>query len=79
MEYVDSRLTIRNLFRIRPWRRVCKFFDEDISLCSIYENRPIKCDVDALFEIYFSQEMTKKEYYELNYKACHGLRKNSKT
>ena len=46
---------------------VCKFFDEDISLCTIYENRPIKCNVDAMFETYFSQRMTREEYEEINY------------
>ena len=55
---------------------VCKFFDEDTSLCSIYENRPIKCNVDAIFELYFSQKKTKEEYYELNYKACRELKKS---
>lgn len=54
---------------------VCKFFDEDTSYCSIYENRPLKCNVDALFEVYFSRKMTRKEYYDLNYKACCELRK----
>lgn len=55
---------------------ICKFFDEDKSLCSIYENRPIECNVDAMFELYFSQKMTKEEYYELNYKACRKLKKS---
>lgn len=54
---------------------ICKFFDEDKSLCSIYENRPVECNVDAMFELYFSQKMTKEEYYELNYKACRKLKK----
>jgi hypothetical protein len=54
---------------------VCKFLNEDTSLCTIYENRPIKCNVDALFDAYFSQRMTREVYEELNYKACQELKK----
>lgn len=56
---------------------VCKFFNEDTSLCSIYNDRPIECNVDAMFEMYFSQKMSKKEYYEINYKGCYELKKLS--
>lgn len=55
---------------------VCKYFDESSSLCTIYDNRPIECNVDAMFELRFWQTMTKEEYYELNYKGCREL-KNS--
>ena len=53
---------------------VSKFFDEDTSLCTIYEKRPTKCNVDAMFEAYFSQQMTREEYEELNYRACRELK-----
>jgi hypothetical protein len=53
---------------------VCRFLDEETSLCTIYENRPIKCNVDAMFETYFSREMTREEYEELNYTACRELK-----
>lgn len=56
---------------------VCKFFDEATSLCSIYKDRPIKCNVDAMFEVYFSHKMTREEYEELNYKACLELKKRA--
>lgn len=54
---------------------ICKYFDDKTSLCSIYENRPIKCNVDAMYDIYFVNIMTKKEYYDLNYKFCEKLKK----
>lgn len=54
---------------------VCKFFDEKSSLCSIYENRPIECNIDAMYNAFFSIKMTKAEYYELNYSSCKELKK----
>lgn len=56
---------------------ICKFFDEQTSLCSIYENRPIQCNVEAMYEAYFFSKMTKEEYYELNYKACQELKRRN--
>lgn len=42
--------------------------------CSIYDNRPIICRIDDAYEVFFKDIMTKKEYYELNYKACDILK-----
>ena len=53
---------------------VCKYFDEETALCSIYENRPLICNVDALYEHLFFGIMPKEEYYEINYKACVKLK-----
>lgn len=53
---------------------ICKYFDTDSNLCTIYENRPILCNIDEAFKIYFAYKMTKEEYYELNYKACKQLK-----
>ena len=53
---------------------ICKYFDIEKSLCTIYENRPVKCNVDKMFELYFYNEMSKDEYYRLNYNACKKLK-----
>jgi len=57
---------------------VCKFLDEKTNLCKIYENRPLICRVDEMYKVYFCKFLTKKEYYELNYRACEILKLNSK-
>lgn len=57
---------------------VCKFLDEKTSLCTIYKNRPTKCNIDAMYELYFSKKLSKEEYYDLNYKSCQIL-KNMKS
>lgn len=49
---------------------VCQYFDDKSKLCTIYENRPIFCRVDEMYELYFKKNMTKEEYYNLNYKSC---------
>lgn len=51
---------------------VCKYLTGN--LCSIYENRPLLCQVDECFEIYFSQIITREEYYKLNEIQCKRLK-----
>lgn len=43
--------------------------------CSIYEKRPVLCNIDKSYELYFSDAMTLEEYYKLNYEACEILKK----
>ena len=57
---------------------VCKYFDEVSKLCSIYERRPSKCNVDKMYDILYKSEMSKKEYYELNYNICNLLKKGKR-
>ncbi len=54
---------------------VCKFFDEQKKLCSIYYERPDKCNIDRIYDLFFKDNMSKEEYYDLNYKACKKLKK----
>lgn len=53
---------------------ICKFFDENTNLCSIYYNRPILCRVDDMYEKYYHKVMTRDEYYNLNYDACEKIK-----
>lgn len=53
----------------------CIHFDRQSNLCTIYENRPIKCQIDTMYKLYFSY-MTKEEYHQLNYEACQLLKNN---
>lgn len=57
---------------------VCKYFDEVSKLCSIYERRPSKCNIDKMYDILYKSEMSKKEYYELNYNICDLLKKGER-
>ena len=46
--------------------------------CSIYDKRPVICNVDKCYELYFSNIMTLEEYYKKNMEACEML-KNKKS
>lgn len=52
---------------------VCKYLQGD--LCSIYENRPLKCRIDEGYEAFYKDSMSKDEYYRLNYAGCEQLKR----
>jgi Fe-S-cluster containining protein len=52
---------------------VCKYFDVLTKLCSIYENRPDRCNIIVMYK-YFEQSMTFKEYIEMNEQGCQKLK-----
>lgn len=52
---------------------VCKFFDLQNKLCTIYERRPEKCNVSKSYK-FFKDICTYEEYLLLNYKSCKILK-----
>lgn len=52
---------------------VCKYLQDN--LCSIYDARPVLCRVDECYDLYFADEMTRKEFYKQNLKICQKLQK----
>lgn len=57
---------------------ICIFFDGEVKLCTIYPNRPLLCNVDESYEKYFKWNMSKEEYYQLNYDVCRKLKEESR-
>ena len=53
---------------------VCIHLNRETSLCTIYDERPLLCNIDESYDRYFKNLMTRDEYYEQNYKACEALR-----
>ncbi|SHE72626.1 zinc/iron-chelating domain-containing protein [Caloramator proteoclasticus] len=53
---------------------ICKYFDMEKRLCTIYNKRPIKCNVDLYYELYLKDKMDREEYYRLNYLVCRKLK-----
>ena len=49
---------------------VCKYLDINSKLCTIYDIRPEKCNVDKFYKRYFQCKMNIEEYYKLNYDTC---------
>ena len=52
---------------------ICKFLNGN--LCSIYDDRPLKCRVDEAYCAWFKDEISIDEYYHLNYKMCNIIKK----
>lgn len=51
---------------------VCRFLEGN--LCSIYQQRPIKCRIDESYDLFFHTYLSKEEYYRLNYDACDKIK-----
>lgn len=51
---------------------VCKYLEGD--KCSIYENRPLLCNVEKSYFVFFKEQYSLEEYYQLNYRACDKLK-----
>lgn len=52
---------------------VCTYFDRQNRLCTIYETRPQKCNINAAY-IWFCEKMSYEEYYQMNINACEKLK-----
>ena len=52
---------------------VCKYLDRKTNLCTIYNARPLVCNVDKYYEAYFKEQMSREKFYELNYQSCRNL------
>jgi hypothetical protein len=57
---------------------VCKHLTAE-NLCEIYSERPIFCNVDAYYEKYLSEKLSREEFHELNRAACEQLKKLTAT
>jgi hypothetical protein len=53
---------------------VCKYLDGN--LCSIYDDRPVICNIDKAFELYFKHVISKEDYIKLNQEACLSLKRS---
>ena len=46
------------------------------NLCSIYNERPLKCRIEESYYAFFSDEMSKEAFYQKNYEMCEQLKKH---
>ena len=52
---------------------VCKYLKGND--CSIYENRPLLCRIDESYNRFFSEAMSRKDFYDINKRVCKQLQK----
>lgn len=53
------------------------FYDDKTRFCSIYKTRPIICNIEKVYELYFWDKIKKDEYYKLNYEVCKKLKEKN--
>ncbi len=53
---------------------ICMFLDQSTNLCMRYENRPIFCNVDAFYDKYMTDKISRDQFYKENIKTCEELR-----
>ena len=51
---------------------VCKHLKNN--LCEIYSQRPIFCDVDAYYEKFLAEKISREEFYKMNRAVCKKLK-----
>jgi Fe-S-cluster containining protein len=52
---------------------VCRYFDDQQNICSIYENRPEICNVRVMYEKHYQSQFNWSEFVLVNQKACEAL------
>ena len=50
----------------------------DDNKCYIYSSRPEICNVDLMYQKYYSNAYSKEEFYKLNSEICNRLKENYK-
>ncbi|MFW6029502.1 MAG: YkgJ family cysteine cluster protein [Halanaerobiales bacterium] len=55
---------------------ICIFLNLDSKLCTIYDDRPLLCNIDKMYKEYFYKFYSQDEYYNLNKKGCNKLKGN---
>ena len=53
---------------------VCFYLDQETNLCTIYNERPLLCRVDAVYDLLYADQMTREEFYEKNYEECRKIK-----
>lgn len=52
---------------------VCKNFDEQTNLCTIYTERPLVCRVEDYYKKHLSEKIEWDEFVRINVKICESL------
>jgi len=51
----------------------CSMLGDD-GLCTVYEHRPLICNVDGMYEMFYAGKITKKEFNRVTHQSCDMLR-----
>ena len=54
---------------------ICRYFDDQTNLCTIYETRPLVCRVKEYYQAFLSSQYSWEEFIRLNQEICQKLQK----
>ncbi|WP_350636462.1 YkgJ family cysteine cluster protein, partial [Pseudoalteromonas sp. GW168-MNA-CIBAN-0100] len=58
---------------------VCRYFDEQTHLCTIYNKRPLVCRVEDYYETRLSSVISWDAFVDLNVEICNELQRSEKS
>lgn len=56
----------------------CRYYVEETRLCSIYERRPLLCNIDAYYNEHLKDKMSRQKWHDLNNEACQKFKNSYK-
>jgi Fe-S-cluster containining protein len=71
---------LKNVPKLSDYDRgngVCRYLTEN-NLCMIYSNRPVICNVEKMYDLYFKNILLQNDYIIENLNACIELASNAK-
>lgn len=54
-------------------RGCCRHLDTSTNRCTIYDDRPLYCNVAYMYDTYFNTIMSESEFIQMNLKVCYAL------
>ena len=56
---------------------ICRYYEDATRKCSIYDERPLICNVEGFYEQHMKGKMSREQFFALNYDACRKLKEQS--
>ena len=77
---MDSSIPFVKAFQDFPYKTdesgACEKLDKD-GKCTVYENRPLVCNVEKMFETFHKHNTTRKKHYFEQATVCNSMIKKS--
>lgn len=55
---------------------ICYYLNENMNLCTIYEDRPLTCRVEDFYNTFLTDQYSWDSFVKLNLEICEKLQKN---
>ncbi|MGL5125493.1 MAG: YkgJ family cysteine cluster protein [Fusobacteriaceae bacterium] len=72
-----ENLHLNNIYtNLHNGNGICNYFDSKKKICTIYEKRPLLCNLKESYSKYFSEIYTEEDFFELNLDACKKIKED---